>query len=191
MSAIATAAKAQNASAVWWGALSPVTNCFGISAARVRSGAIDPVRMSQRSLLDRQREQRKTDNDHEPKLEPGRSPGAGHEPYRLGHQKEDREVVGAERQHRDDRPAPPLASPCRFVCWLPDRQVERQTSPERQERIGTGLLRVPDQKRIERGEGPGREAGSGAAKLAARPIDDTHTNAIPAIADGKRSENSE
>ena len=84
------------------------------------------------------------------------------QPDRLDPDREEGEVVAAEGERRGQRPERRGRGRAR-VSSARTKKRKRERAEEDQQRVGAGLLRVPDQHRVE-----GEEAGEDEADAAAR-----------------------
>jgi hypothetical protein len=91
------------------------------------------------------------------------------QPERLRRDQEDGEVVRRDRDRGEDRPRgePPAAA----AQGMPERE-DRRRAGEGEQRVGAGLLRVPDQERVRGDERGGGEARAARDERRARAVRD-------------------
>ena len=141
----------------------------GLQDAGGQGRVFDPADVVRVDLRGQQRQQRgpsQSDRAH------GRDDGAGppaqrdQQPGALERDGEDGEVVAVEGERGGQGPERQVGG--RAGAQRPREEPEGEGAEEDERRVGAGLLRVPDQHRVDRDEGRGQQARPAAGELPGR-----------------------
>ena len=143
-----------------------------LSEPAAERGVGDPVRPPARLLADRERDQAQpAHRDHpEGDLHRARPPVHVEQPQRLGHDDQRRVVVGGQCRRRGDHPRRQHARGRRRARVREAEQ--REAREQREQLVGAGLLGVPDQQRVARGQRGHDQSGPTGHELGAGEIHD-------------------